>query len=65
MQRASGGRKRKESLGAVIDGFVQFKKTQTNKTIKTFEDKMNNFQLTSVSLKLMQCNLLMCRRLML
>jgi len=39
MREASGGRKRKQSLGAAIDGFVQFKKTQTTKTMKALEEK--------------------------
>ena len=40
MQGASSGRKRKQShIGAAIDGFVQFKKMQTSKTMEALNEK--------------------------
>lgn len=48
MQGVSGGRKRKQSLGAAIDGFVQFKMTQTSKTMKALEEKKKQDEQFSV-----------------
>ncbi|XP_066392544.1 uncharacterized protein [Miscanthus floridulus] len=40
VQGTSGGRKRKQShIDAVIDGFLQFKKMQTNKTMEALNEK--------------------------
>ncbi|KAG0523586.1 hypothetical protein BDA96_07G135400 [Sorghum bicolor] len=47
-QGVSGGRKRKQSLGAAIDGFVQFKMTQTSKTMKALEEKKKQDEQFSV-----------------
>ncbi|XP_021315186.1 uncharacterized protein LOC8084490 [Sorghum bicolor] len=48
IQGVSGGRKRKQSLGAAIDGFVQFKMTQTSKTMKALEEKKKQDEQFSV-----------------
>jgi hypothetical protein len=40
VQETSGGRKRKQShIGVAIDGFVQFKKMRTNKTMEALNEK--------------------------
>jgi len=40
VQGASGGRKHKQShIGAAIEGFVQYKKMQTSKTMEALNEK--------------------------
>jgi hypothetical protein len=49
MQAASGGRKHKQShIGAAIDGFVQFKKMQTSKTMEALNEKKKQDEQFSV-----------------
>ena len=40
MQGARGGRKRKQShIGVAIEGFMQYKKMQTSKTMEALNEK--------------------------
>ena len=49
VQGTSGGRKRKQShIGAAIDGFVQFKKMQTSKTMEALNEKKKQDEAFSV-----------------
>ncbi|XP_066391843.1 uncharacterized protein [Miscanthus floridulus] len=49
MQGASSGRKHKQShIGAAIDGFVQFKKMQTSKTMEALNEKKKQDEAFSV-----------------